>query len=145
MTIKIAFLSLLFGLVTGLGLAQVQAPKALDNPSTAYTPLLKKGLFDPSRFSMAHSYSVLFASNGKKSTVQNLYVNSTQYDLTKSLSVRLDLGYRFNPLANAKSNDKAILPNAELRFTPNEHFLIEMSYRTLDPYFYGSTRSLLDR
>jgi len=144
-TKKIASLSLLLLLVAGLGLAQVQAPKGLGNPSTAYTPLLNKGLFDPSRFSMAHSYSVLFASNGKNSTVQNLYVNSTRYDLTKSLSVRLDLGYRFNPLANAKSNDKAILPNAELRFTPNEHLLIQMSYRTLDPYFYDSSRSPWDR
>ena len=145
MTKRIASLSLLFCLVAGLGLAQVQAPKTLGNPSTAYTPLLHNGLFDPSRFSMAHSYSVLFASDGKNSTVQNLYVNSTQYELTKSLSVRLDLGYRFNPLANAKSNDKAILPNAELRFTPNDHFLIQMSYRTLDPYFYGSSRPYWDR
>lgn len=142
---RIAWMVLVLGMLASLTWAQGQSSKSLESPSQAYTPLLQKGLFDPSRFSMAHSYSVMFASDGKHSTVQNLYINSSKYALTKNLSLNLDLGYRFNPLSTAKGNDKAFLPNADLRFTPNEHLLIQMSYHTLDPYYYGFPRSPLDR
>jgi len=142
---KIAWMVAVLAMLASLAWAQGQTPKPLENPSQGYTPLSQKGLFDPSRFSMAHSYSVMFASDGKHSTVQNLYINSSKYDLTKNLSLRLDLGYRFNPLSAAKTNDKAFLPNADLRFTPNEHLLIQMSYHALDPYYYGFPRSPLDR
>jgi hypothetical protein len=134
---KIAFATLMLALSAGLALAQVHVPKLSGDSLNAYTPITQKGLFDPSRFSMSNSYSMMVISDGKHSTYQNLYVNSSKYQLSNNLSLNLDLGYRFNSLATAKSNDRAFLPNAELRFTPNEHLLIQMSYHTLDPYFYG--------
>jgi len=142
---KITLLSIGLLMVVSLALSQVQGPKLPDNSLETFKPLTSKGLLDPSRFTMVHSYSVLYASDGRHSTVQNLYVNSSKFDLTNNLSLHLDLGYRFNPLSTSKAGDKAFLPNAQLRFTPNEHFLIEMNYRTLDPYFYGYSRSPWDR
>ena len=86
---------------------------------------------------MSHSFSMMYLSNGKQSTYQNLYVNSSKYQLSNSLSLNLDLGYSFNPLSKSSSKEGTFLPNAELRFTPNEHLLIQMSYHTIDPFFYG--------
>lgn len=136
---KIAIATWMLVLFVSLALAQVQTlpPKPADDPLQAYTPITQKGLFDPSRFSMTNSYSMSVISNGKQSIYQNLYVNSSKYQLSNNLSLNLDLGYSFNPLSQSGTKNGTFLPNAELRFTPNDHFLIQMSYHTLNPYDYG--------
>lgn len=135
----IAITSLMLVLIAGLSGAQgmFQPPKPEADSFQAYTPITGKGLFDPSRFSMSNSYSMSFISNGHQSIYQNLYVNSSRYQISKSLSLNLDLGYSFSPLAQSSTKNGTFLPNAELNYRPNDHFLIQMSYHTIDPFYYG--------
>lgn len=79
----IAITSLMLVLIAGLSGAQgmFQPPKPEADSFQAYTPITGKGLFDPSRFSMSNSYSMSFISNGHQSIYQNLYVNSSRYQI----------------------------------------------------------------
>ncbi len=136
---KLLLSGILLLALSGLTSAQgmFQPPKPAADSFQAYTPITGKGLFDPSRFSMTNSYSMSVISNGHQSIYQNLYVNSSRYQISDKLSLNLDLGYSFNPLAQSSTKNGTFLPNAELNFRPNDHFLIQMSYHTLDPFYYG--------
>lgn len=84
---------------------------------------------DPTKFSMGQSYSVMFSSDGRRSRMTSLYLNSLSYKLSPSLLLRVDLGYRFNPI-QPNSSERSFLPGANILWMPNEHFILEMNYST---------------
>jgi len=50
-------------------------------------------LLDPGRFSVHQRYSLMFISDGEKSSLSGLYLSTFRYRFSVPLSLRVDLGY----------------------------------------------------
>jgi len=105
----------------------------------------KFSLFDPSRFSMQNSYSLIYSSyNGTGQTI-GLYMNSMKYSVTSSLDLNVTLGWVHQPGQLFNKQDRgvtdygSILPNVQLDYRPSDKFRLMISYQSI-PGVYNDSR-----
>jgi len=98
-------------------------------------------LIDLSQVKWSHSYSVSFFSGGNSSSSLGLWNTSMFYDLSKSLSVTLNLGiaHDANALFGGESSFSKVLPGFLLDYHPSNNFNLRVgfqSYTGYNPYYY---------
>jgi len=137
------FLSMMFVCIAG---AQTKPGKSnIIEPST--TQLLQKpngflnSLFDPSRFSMKHSYSVSLFSMGRQTFSQGLYLNTMNFRFSNPLTMQVSVGFMHQPLGKfgnmPAENGKLFLQHARLQYKPSDKMSFTIDYQSY-PYSYPS-------
>ena len=99
------------------------------------------GWFDPSKFSMGHSYSFSYATAGGMGYSLGEYTNSMQYQLSEPLSVRLDLSLSHSPFDSyggklGKELSGFRISRAELNYRPSENTFMQIQFRQIPPSRY---------
>jgi len=118
-------------------------PSLFDKPFSRETlmkdpaDLVNTGLLDPSRFSMSHSYSMSYMTNGGQSDMLGLYLNHIRYQFAVPLTLQIDWGYAIRPLdirhpdPNVKSGNLT-LPRIALQYQPTKNTFISFEYLNLN-------------
>ena len=133
--------------LASIGFSQSLFDRPFSREGMLKTPqerLQSSGLLDASRFSMSHSYSMSYMSNGSQSDMLGLYLNHIKYQFSIPLSLQVDWGYAIHPLEmnNPNPNVKAgnlTLPRVSLQYRPTQNMLLSFEY--LDLRGLGSQRS----
>lgn len=99
-------------------------------------------LLDFSRMRWSHSYSISFFSGGGSSGSVGLLNTTMDYELSKSLSLSLNVGVMHNSgaLWGDGRNDATILPGFQLDYHPSEKFRLMLGFQRvsgLSPYYYN--------
>ena len=101
----------------------------------------KFSLLDPSRFSMQHSYSVMYSSYGGSGHTIGLYTNQMRYNLSESIDVNVTLGWLHQPTKLLVKGERGvtdygqILPNVQVKYQPSDKFKLLISYETMPGAF----------
>jgi hypothetical protein len=104
------------------------------------------GFFDPSRFSMRHSYSFSTMLMGGRSMGIGMYTNSMFYKVSDPLNVRVDVSFVHSPFNSLGSQfqqnlNKLFLNRAEVNYRPSENMLIQLQFRQVPYSLYGGYSS----
>lgn len=112
-----------------------------ENNSLGVKPVANPfALLDLSRIKWSHSYSVNFFSGGLGSSSVGMYNTNMYYDISKSLSLSLnlgiahDIGGSFNSISENRSS--SFLPGFNLDFHPSENFRMSINYQKYQGYGY---------
>jgi len=113
------------------------------------------GWFDPSRFSMGHSYSLSYTSGGGQGYSLGEYTNSMRYQLSDPLSLRIDMSLSHSPYDSyggklGRELSGFRISRAELNYRPSENTYLQIQFRQLPASrylmgFYSPYRSSLWR
>ena len=112
----------------------VSAQVAPDLKNKSYVGKSAVSLFDPSKLSMSHSYSLGFYSGGGRSGNIGLYMNSIEYAFSNPLKIRIDLGYLHSPSglfsgSSSTMKNGVIVPGVTIDWRPSKHFNFRLDYR----------------
>jgi hypothetical protein len=136
---KSIFLIAVLTLVAGPILAQ----EVGDFPLRSNIPAKSTfSLFDPSRFHMTNSFSLMYSSANGQSQSLGVYLNSIEYQVSDPLKIRLDLGYvqntssLFNSNSRNQSNGR-ILPGVSISWKPAKNLFFHFNYREMPVYYNG--------
>jgi len=99
------------------------------------------GWFDPSRFSMGHTYSLSYTTMGGQGYSLGEYTNSMRYQISDPLSVRVDLSLSHSPYDTfggklGKELSGFRVSRAELNYRPSENTFLQIQFRQLPPSQY---------
>jgi len=99
-------------------------------------------LFDPSRFHMTNSFTLMYGSSNGRSQSLGVYLNSIEYQVSDPLKIRLDLGYVQNTGAlfgsnNRNQRDGRILPGVSISWKPTKNLFFQFNYREMPVYYNG--------
>ncbi|MGB2869339.1 MAG: hypothetical protein WBD36_12870 [Bacteroidota bacterium] len=99
------------------------------------------GWFDPSKFSMHHSYSLSYSTFGGQSMSLGVYTNSMFYQFSDPLSVQFDVSLMHSPFNSfgdqfSKNLSGIYLSRAELNYRPSENMLFQIQYRQLPAMYW---------
>lgn len=99
-------------------------------------------LFDPSKFTMRHSYSASYSSGGGVGIALQRYTNSMFYAFAPNLGLRVDLSAQNSPYSTLDHRlqsqfNRVALSRAELTYQPWENTLLRISYREVPYSMYG--------
>ncbi|KAB2925512.1 MAG: hypothetical protein F9K22_03370 [Bacteroidetes bacterium] len=102
-------------------------------------------LFDPSKFTMRHSYSASYSSGGGVGIALQRYTNSMFYEFAPNLGLRVDLSAQNSPYSTLDHRlqsqfNRVALSRAELTYQPWENTLLRVSYREVPYSMYGYYR-----
>ncbi len=94
------------------------------------------GWFDPSRFTMGHSYSMSYTTFGGNGYSLGEYTNMMQYQISDPLSVRLDVSLSHSPFDSfggklGKELSGFRVSRAELNYRPSENTFLQIQFRQL--------------
>jgi hypothetical protein len=102
------------------------------------------GIFNSSKFSMHHSYSMSYTSFGKEGIALGVYTNSMQYNFTDNLNVQLDASLVHSPYSSLGRNfqnsiNGIYIDRAQLNYHPFDNVTVMLQYRKLpySSYFGG--------
>lgn len=129
-------------LLAGAGYAQLQS----DLP-TSYAPAKSSfSLFDPNRFHMSHSFSVMYMSSNSGSQSLGMYLNSIEYQVSDPLNIKLDIAFLHQPGAfyntsGVSLSDGRILPAISISYRPMKNLLFQFNYRQT-PMLYQYNNSI---
>lgn len=98
-----------------------------------------RGILDPTRMKMSHSFSMGYVSAGGQSASQGMYMNRLDYQISQKLSATTHLGYQFQPSGpaewNPATNGNSFVGGADLNYSPTRNSLFRLSvYKNMDPY-----------
>lgn len=101
------------------------------------------GIFDPSKFSMQHSFSMSYFSLGGKGLSQGLYLNTMTYQLSSPLLLKLQWGIQNFPTNSLAKNNPAFqggffLSGAELQYKPSDKLEMRLQFNSMPNYMYNS-------
>jgi len=99
------------------------------------------GWFDPSRFSMGHTYSLSYTTMGGKGYSLGEYTNSMRYQISDPLSIRLDLSLSHSPFDSyggklGQELSGFRISRAELNYQPSKNTFLQIQFRQLPPSQY---------
>jgi hypothetical protein len=99
------------------------------------------GWFDPSQFSMRHSYSLSYSSIGGRGLSMGEYTNSMMYTISDPLSVRFDVSLMHSPFDSyggkfGKDYSGFRISRAELNYRPSENTYLQIQFRQARPGQY---------
>ena len=95
------------------------------------------GLFDPSRLSMRHAFSLSYATfGGGRGMSLGMYTNSLAYKISDPLDVQFDVSLMYSPnspLMGGPQKDFAgiYLTRAQLNYRPSEKMLLQINFRQI--------------
>jgi len=101
------------------------------------------GIFDPSKFSMQHSFSMSYFSVGGKGLSQGLYLNTMTYQFSSPLLLKLQWGIQNFPTNSLAKNNPAFqggffLSGAELQYKPSDKLEMRLQFNSMPSYMYNS-------
>lgn len=99
-------------------------------------PIQTGGLLDPNRFSVSHSYSMMYSSqSGGTSAMDGLYLSTLRYKFAVPVSLSLDMGFSHQPGSllgvgpvNLQNPGGFVMPRVELEYQPFKNALIRLQY-----------------
>ena len=119
----------------------IQIKQELMRP--AQDQFLGLSIFDPSKFSMQHSFSMSYFSLGGKGVSQGLYLNTMTYQISSPLLLKLQWGIQNVPYNSLAKNNPAFqggffLSGAELQYKPSDKFEMRLQFNSAPSYMYNS-------
>jgi len=104
------------------------------------------GIFDPSRLSMHHTFSLSYgAFGGGRGMSLGMYTNSMYYKIADPLDVQMDVSLMYSPsssyLGGAQKDFTGIyITRAQLNYRPSESTLLQVSFQQypVSPWMMGS-------
>lgn len=108
------------------------------------------GLFDPSKFTMNHSYSMNYSTFGGNGLALGIYTNSMMYQFSDNVDFRIDANLVHSPYSSFGNSftDNITgfhISRAQLNYRPWKNFSVSLSYQQLpgyyNPYGYNPYRS----
>ncbi|MFH0992376.1 MAG: hypothetical protein V1799_20440 [bacterium] len=96
------------------------------------------GLFDPSKLSMRHSFSLSYSSFGGQGLSLGVYTNSMMYQFNDQLDIQADISLMHSPFSSfGKQFEKDLsgifLSKAQLNYRPSKNMLFQIDFRQLPP------------
>ncbi len=132
-------------ILTGLAFAQMADKAEIQSAKEDYlglNPVSKPfSLIDLSRLHFSHSYSFSYFSGGGTSGSVGLYTGSIFYELSRSLSLDVELGIAHDPAAlfgNSVGTSAAFFPAVNLDYHPSGNFRLSIGFES-HPGFYRSS------
>ena len=134
--------------LAGLGRADAQfksqrevEDRVSDGMSSASTPSMILGFFDPEKFHMHHSFSLSYQTMGGEGMSLGTYTNSMTYDFTDKLNARADVSFMYSPyntLSGLGTKGKTdlsqiFLSRAEVNYKPWDNVFLQVQFRQI-PY-----------
>ena len=100
-------------------------------------------IFNPSKFSMSHSFSMSFFSVAGKGISQNVYLNTMTYQIASPLLLRVQWGIQNFPHNDLAKNSPLFqngffLNGAELQYKPSDKFEMRLQFSRMPNYRYNS-------
>ena len=95
-----------------------------------------RGLFDPKRFSMSHTFGMSFGSGGGSN---QYYLNTMTYQFTPQLTAVAQVGIQHNlgpAFGTSGARTQVIVPNLGLFYTPRPNMRIELQMSQMPNYGY---------
>ena len=102
------------------------------------------GLFDPSRMSFTHSYSMNYFSSGGAALAQGLFMETIRYRLSNPVTLTLNLGYLHQPYSTfdsgvGPSQSGEFLGGASLTWRPADNMFLHIELANYPKYYgYGA-------
>lgn len=96
-------------------------------------------LFSPDRFSMSHSYSLMYYTGGGTNGSLGMFNNTMNFKLADPLFLKVDLGVMHQPFGgpkNAPNQNARFMHGAELIYKPNNKFQMNVGY-SVSPFYYN--------
>ncbi len=96
-------------------------------------------LFSPDRFSMSHSYSLMYFTGGGASGSLGMLNNTMNFRLADPLFLKVDIGVMHQPFGgpkNAPNQNARFTHGAELIYKPNNKFQMNVGY-SVSPFYNG--------
>jgi len=104
--------------------------------------LQRQGLFSPSRLQTWSSYSFGMSAGGGTTTSAGLLVQHLQYQISKPLTLYMELGLLHNPLSmagssvNGPSQASFVIPALDLIYRPTENMMLSVHFsQTQQPQY----------
>jgi hypothetical protein len=146
---SIGVVAVCFLVIASTGGARAQLKSQLDRESQAPSGVIVQeptslffGWFDPSKFSMRHSFEVSYMSMGGQGLSLSTYTNSMMYRFADNLDAQADISMSYSPSnsfstfgTKGKDFSGIYLSRAEVNYRPWENFSMQFQYRQLP---YGS-------
>ena len=102
------------------------------------------GLFDPSRMTFNHSYSMSYMTSGGQGVMRGLFMETTGYRLSNPLSLTLNLGYLHQPYSSfgpdGLTQAGTFVGGAALDWRPTSNMFLRFEvgrYPSGSPYGYN--------
>ena len=100
-------------------------------------------IFDPSKFSMQHSFSMSYFSLGGRGVSQGLYLNTMTYQVSSPLLLKLQWGIQNFPYNSLAKNNPAFqggffLSGAELQYKPSDKLEMRIQFNRMPGNMYNS-------
>ena len=131
--------------------ASAQAQVTTDLSSTGSGTLFTQpkgfldALFNSSRFSMSHSYSMTVGSVGKYGFNQGLYLNTMTWQVADPLLMQIRVGYAHQPLGQSalfgqsQSSSQLFLQQAYLEYKPFKNAKLTFEYQSMPNSLYWTS------
>lgn len=92
-----------------------------------------RGLLDPSRLSMSHTYSMMFSSDGTSGALTGLYLNTLRYRFDAPLLMEVQVGYLHGGggLLGGRMEAGAghfVVPGVKVQYRPSKRFTVTFQY-----------------
>jgi hypothetical protein len=99
------------------------------------------GWFDPGKLKMSQSYSLSYQTFGSNGFALGVYTNSMSYQISKPLSVQMDVSLMHSPYSSmgdqfGKSLSGIYLTRAELNYQPSDNTLFQIQFRQMPQALY---------
>ena len=140
----------LFFLASGSASAQFkpEASRESESPGGLITQppsTMMFGWFDPSKFSMHHSFELSYLSAAGQGMSLGTYTNTMMYQFADNLNARADVSMSFTPTnsfsafgAKGANNFSGVyLRNAQISYRPWENFQVQVQYSQIPYGTYG--------
>ncbi|RJP80913.1 MAG: hypothetical protein C4524_02695 [Candidatus Zixiibacteriota bacterium] len=88
------------------------------------------GIFDPSRMTFSHSYSMSYFTSGGQGAMRGLFMETIGYRLSNPLSLTLNLGYLHQPYSSSGPDGLTqggqFVGGAALTWRPNRNMFLQL-------------------
>lgn len=131
-------------LVSSLSVAQLKSK--IDSPPPVSESLMRPGasdyllgLFDPSKLSMKHSFSMSYSSFGGQGISLGMYTNSLMYQFSDKVDFQADINATHSPYSSfGNKNDfsRIFLGRAELNYRPTDNMWLQIQYREVPAMYW---------
>lgn len=95
------------------------------------------GIFDPSRMSMRHTFSLSYGTfGGGRGMSLGMYTNSLYYKIADPLDVQVDVSLMYSPSSSSmggpqKDFSGVYITRAQLNYRPSESTLLQINFQQL--------------
>ncbi|MBN2789655.1 MAG: hypothetical protein JXR69_05660 [Candidatus Delongbacteria bacterium] len=122
----------------GFTFAQFKADVESFDPRMNLITPSSGSLFDMSKISVDHSFSMNYSTFGSNSTFINEYVAGINYRISDPMNLRLEVGMSYTPYSSftvpgEEDPAQIYLKSATFDYRPNNQFHLQIGYKTYRP------------